>query len=43
MIKIDTNLVCPKCKKKITDKDLKHLRCTKCKKDFTIKFVERAE
>jgi len=33
-----SNLVCPKCRHKITNKDLKYWRCTNCGKSFKVKF-----
>ena len=35
-----SNLLCPKCKKVITNLDLKHWKCSKCKAEFRVVFVK---
>jgi len=35
-----SNLLCPKCKKTITDLDLKHWKCIKCGAEFKVSFED---
>jgi len=35
-----SNLLCPKCKKTITNLDLKHWKCVKCGAEFKVDFIK---
>ena len=39
----ESNLVCPKCGKIITNKTLKHLKCEYCGVDLRIKFIPKTD